>query len=728
MTLKLQQRIDDRLKRIANILLLNASFINNLGLLNGKMGIAIFFYHYARYTGNNVYETFAGELIDEIYEGINARSSIDFTDGLTGIGWGIEYLVQNGFIEADTDDVLEDIDEAVYQKILFQLTYNELQGCILYQLARFRARTSENNDQRMQLKKHTLLCLLGECEKLLIYRKYKDLGFPNLATLNTIQFFLTEMDKAELFPSKTKKLRECLSSFFEMSTSEKKEADHANIVDHATFLIWQQLVYPSDISLRTDITSLCKAAIDYIDEEDNWKKRIDNLDIEGFGLDKGIAGIAMLLLSNSSSLSNLLSVQFQQKEIDDKRDKLHLFLIVHDFSGARTYTDELSLYFSKKNNVVVHQIFLNSIEHKELFIQNERNINSIYIPLLLPEEYDRKYYKYAALLLYSHLSHLSNVIFHANMPEQYYFAEEAKKLFNCSLVFTLHFLENFYSYMDKYPEHNGDIEITGNAKLKSILELADQIVCVTEFSKRTIIKLYNIDPLKTSIIYNGKIFPNNKPKEIRKDKCQYGFDSDDKLILYAGQLEPRKGVDKLIKAFLLIKDKFPSIKLVIAGKGEYDKYMPLAKECLGRVYFTGKLDKDTLIDFYCFSDIGILPSQFEQCSYVAIEMMHYGLPIIISDVPGLNELISQGKTGLVCKVKPNDTIPNALEVNEMDLVLQIDYLFRNKTEAKKMAQAAHRCALNRHSLKNMGEETLKIYRKLINKNINDVCKETKIYS
>ena len=56
------EKIIDRLRRIANVLLLNASFIDNPGLLNGKMGIAIFFYHYSRYTKNKIYEDYAGEL------------------------------------------------------------------------------------------------------------------------------------------------------------------------------------------------------------------------------------------------------------------------------------------------------------------------------------------------------------------------------------------------------------------------------------------------------------------------------------------------------------------------------------------------------------------------------------------------------------------------------------------------------------------------------------------
>ncbi len=95
---------------LTNVLLLNASFIENLGLMHGKMGISIFFFHLFRKTGNQIYEDYAGELIDEIYEEINNATPLDFENGLAGIGWGIEYLIQNGFVDADADEVLKEFD------------------------------------------------------------------------------------------------------------------------------------------------------------------------------------------------------------------------------------------------------------------------------------------------------------------------------------------------------------------------------------------------------------------------------------------------------------------------------------------------------------------------------------------------------------------------------------------------------------------------------------------
>ena len=66
------------LNRIIHYLILNASFIRDLGLLDGKMGICIFFYLYARQTGSKLYEELGGYLLDEIYKEITQSASIGF--------------------------------------------------------------------------------------------------------------------------------------------------------------------------------------------------------------------------------------------------------------------------------------------------------------------------------------------------------------------------------------------------------------------------------------------------------------------------------------------------------------------------------------------------------------------------------------------------------------------------------------------------------------------------
>jgi len=124
------------LNRIANHLIMNTSFIRDLGLYHGKMGIVIFFAHYARYTENMIYDDFAGEVLDEICTEIHLDTPVNFESGLCGIGWGIEYLLENGFMEGDSNEILSEIDQRIMElnvKRINDLTLRTgLQGILLY--------------------------------------------------------------------------------------------------------------------------------------------------------------------------------------------------------------------------------------------------------------------------------------------------------------------------------------------------------------------------------------------------------------------------------------------------------------------------------------------------------------------------------------------------------------------------------------------------------------------
>lgn len=110
------------LDRVSNHLIINSLFFNNIGLYNGKMGIAIFFYHYSRYSNNSLYSNFADLLIDNILEEIHDQMYYDLEDGLCGIGWGIEYLISNGFVEGDSSEILYDIDQKIMERDILRIT------------------------------------------------------------------------------------------------------------------------------------------------------------------------------------------------------------------------------------------------------------------------------------------------------------------------------------------------------------------------------------------------------------------------------------------------------------------------------------------------------------------------------------------------------------------------------------------------------------------------------
>lgn len=112
---------DSFLQRIAYHLILNASIVPNPGLYHGKMGIVLFLYHYSRYSGKPNCEEFAGELLNEICNEIHDGIEIDFADGLCGIGWGIEYLLDYQFLVGDSLKILSEIDTRIMERDLLRV-------------------------------------------------------------------------------------------------------------------------------------------------------------------------------------------------------------------------------------------------------------------------------------------------------------------------------------------------------------------------------------------------------------------------------------------------------------------------------------------------------------------------------------------------------------------------------------------------------------------------------
>ena len=105
----------DFLYRIANHLMMKSAFIDDIGLYHGKMGIILFFFHFSKYANNSVYEDFANELLNDLYDEISVDMPLNFEYGLSGIGWGLHYILQNQFVEGDVDIVLSEIDNKIME-------------------------------------------------------------------------------------------------------------------------------------------------------------------------------------------------------------------------------------------------------------------------------------------------------------------------------------------------------------------------------------------------------------------------------------------------------------------------------------------------------------------------------------------------------------------------------------------------------------------------------------
>lgn len=141
-------KVSDSLKSIVARVV--DSLPDDIGLLHGRMGIVLFLYHYARYSNDPSYWDLADEMLKNIIKNIKSDLSYCLLSGLCGVGWGIEYLYQHGFIDANTNQMLEYIDKRIME--INPLRMEDLDkeygfgGIVLYLLARLHTIQNKNSD------------------------------------------------------------------------------------------------------------------------------------------------------------------------------------------------------------------------------------------------------------------------------------------------------------------------------------------------------------------------------------------------------------------------------------------------------------------------------------------------------------------------------------------------------------------------------------------------------
>lgn len=129
------------LKRIATNVMLHGGYVPDLGLFHGKMGITLFLYAYARFSKEKLWEDFADDFLDRFLEElVISKLPLNIKDGLTGIGLGIEYLIQQHYIEGNTDEILEELDKKIMEcapaRLMDYSFATGVEGIICYVLCR----------------------------------------------------------------------------------------------------------------------------------------------------------------------------------------------------------------------------------------------------------------------------------------------------------------------------------------------------------------------------------------------------------------------------------------------------------------------------------------------------------------------------------------------------------------------------------------------------------------
>ncbi|MDQ6946430.1 MAG: glycosyltransferase [Actinomycetota bacterium] len=175
---------------------------------------------------------------------------------------------------------------------------------------------------------------------------------------------------------------------------------------------------------------------------------------------------------------------------------------------------------------------------------------------------------------------------------------------------------------------------------KAVQRRAGRLVTESAAFKQLLVESYGVLPWKVDIVPPGVDLGHFSPDR-NEGRRRLGIATETRIVLAVRRLEARMGLDILLAAWAQTSSAHPDAQLVIVGAGTTAEQLRALTTRLGvaeTVRFPGKVDEDTLANWYCAADFTVVPSlSFEGYGLVVLESAACGTPALVSDVGGLPE-------------------------------------------------------------------------------------------
>jgi D-inositol-3-phosphate glycosyltransferase len=242
------------------------------------------------------------------------------------------------------------------------------------------------------------------------------------------------------------------------------------------------------------------------------------------------------------------------------------------------------------------------------------------------------------------------------------------------------------------------------------LRAADRVIAVSEHIAEQAAEL-GVEARRLRVIRSGVDTERFRPRERLGARQRLDVPLDAAVVLFVGNLEPRKQVDVLLRAIARARLEVANLVFLVIGSGESAgaldqtaRLQRLTSE-LGLVEvvrYLGRVDEARLLDAYAAADCFALASSSEAQGIVALEAMACGLTVVATAVGGLLGTIQDGETGFL--------------VTSGDVAELADRLVRVLTDAARreaIGEAARRAVESRFSWSRASQATADVYREAL---------------
>lgn len=276
----------------------------------------------------------------------------------------------------------------------------------------------------------------------------------------------------------------------------------------------------------------------------------------------------------------------------------------------------------------------------------------------------------AYLLRFCKCQRESYDLVHANFWMSGLIAADIKRALGTPFVITFHALGRVRRLHQQEADHFPDARFTIEDR---IVTEADRILAECPQDEEDLIRLYNADPAKITIVPCG--FDPTELSPISKPLARFALNipPEERVILQLGRIVPRKGVDTTIRGFgRLVRNHKVTARLLIVG-GESDEPDPAVTPEIGRlqaiadeegvadlVTFVGRRGRETLKYYFSAADIFVTVPWYEPFGITPVEAMACGTPVVGSNVGGIKYTVRDGETGYLVSPKDPDKLAERL--------------------------------------------------------------------
>ncbi len=174
---------------------------------------------------------------------------------------------------------------------------------------------------------------------------------------------------------------------------------------------------------------------------------------------------------------------------------------------------------------------------------------------------------------------------------------------------------------------------------------------------------------------------------------------------FVGRIVRDKGINELVSAFVRLYQQYPQVRLLLVGpfENKVDPVLPETEKAIQEhpaIRFMGF--QSDVRPFLVASDALVLPSYREGFPNVVLQAGAMGLPAIVTDINGSNEIIIQNENGVIIPSKDEEALYRAME----------NFLLHSE-EVERMAEKARSLIASRYDRKVMWEALMKEYKRII---------------